>query len=597
MGPGAATVGRVGGAYHDEPNLNAAWARLLIETCVAQGVTYFVISPGSRSTPLVRAVIADNRTEAVLWLDERGAGFHALGHARATGRPAAVITTSGTAVANLLPAAVEATADGVPLLLLTADRPPELVDVGASQAVRQPGLFGDHVRLALDLPTPDASVPLRHGAYLLAQALATARCAPRGAVHVNVRLREPLTPVREAFPEGALAGLDGEAPAPHRTPSHVIPRGPALGRERSRIASRWLDQAKGLVVAAGPCPADVVGLAERLGWPLLADLRSGHRLGRDRDVHCPHIDRMLGSVWQPEVVLQLGSRPLSKRYAQWLQGTPGVGLLVADDQLLQADPAARAVEHIVAAPERVVDELLAHFLEEGADDRRPPTATIERDRAIEEAIQDTLDRPVDEPLVEPQVARWISEHVDGAHALFVSNSLPVRMLQGFARRDGPEVPVGLNRGASGIDGIVSSAAGFAAGADRPTTVLLGDQAFLHDLNALAGLLRGGGPPLTLVILNNGGGGIFHTLPVAAWPDLLTPWLDARHDLDFESVCNGFGLAYRRVGTEHELAQCYEEAAQAGDHAVIEVMTSMDATRAALREVDAAVRLVLEDTDA
>lgn len=585
-------MGSVGAPYRDEPNLNAAWARLVIETCVAQGVGVFVVAPGSRSTPLVRAILADEHAEAVLWLDERGAAFHALGHARATGRPAAVVTTSGTAVANLLPAAVEATADGVPLLLLTADRPAELVDVGANQAIRQAGLFGEHVRHAVDLPPPDPTAPLRRGASHVARALALARMAPRGAVHVNVRLREPLAPTRVAFPAEAVSDLDADRPAPWRSATHLLPRGAALGRDRARLFSRWLDGAHGVVVAAGPCPADVGALAERLGWPLLADLRSGHRLGRDRDVFCPHLDRLLGTAARPDVVLQLGGRPTSKRYGQWLDEAAGARVVVVDDQLAWADPSGRTVEHVLAPPERVVDELLAHALEEGLDERRPPAAVVELDRAIDTAIDETLDLAPDDPLVEPAVARWLSARIDPAHALFVSNSLPVRMLQAFARRDGPEVPVGLNRGASGIDGIVSTAAGFAAGADRPTTVLLGDQALLHDLNALAGLARGGGPPLTLLVVNNGGGGIFHTLPVATHADLVTPWLDARHDLDFESVCHGFGLPYRRVSTPEELEGCYEEAAQAGEHAVLEVSTSIEATVEALGELEGAIRRVV-----
>ncbi len=585
----------MGAAYRDEPNLNAAWARLLVATCVAQGVTRFVVSPGSRSAPLVSAILAEPRAHAVLWLDERGGAFHALGHARATGQPAAVVTTSGTAVANLLPAAVEATADGVPLLLLTADRPIEAIDVGANQAIRQAGIFGEHVRHGIDLPPPDSSTPLRHGAVHVARALAIAKQAPRGAVHVNVRLREPLAPVRVPFPPEAVADIDLDRPAPHRALAHLVPRGMALGRERARLFGRRLVGASGAILAAGPCSADVLDLAERLGWPLYADLRSGHRLGRDRDAHCPHLDRILGPAFSPEVVLQLGARPVSKRWATWIERNPSAHLVVVDDQLAWADPTGRAVEHVLAAPERVVDELLAHTLEEGLDSHPLPARIVGLDRAIDAAIDEVLDARLDDAIVEPAIARRLSATIAPDHALFVSNSLPVRMLQDVARRNGPDVPVGSNRGASGIDGILSTAAGFAAGLDRPTTVLVGDQAFLHDLNALAGLVRGDGPPLTIVVVNNGGGGIFHTLPVAAFGDLVTPWLDARHDLDFESVCHGFGIACRRVTTFEDLAATYEEATQVGEHAVIEANAPIDATLEALAEIEGAVRRVLGES--
>lgn len=578
----------------DEPNLNAVWARLLVETAAAHGIRQWFVAPGSRSSPLVRAVVECPSCEAVLWLDERGAAYAAVGHARATGVAAAVLTTSGTAVANLLPAAVEAASDGVPLLLVTADRPPELVDSSANQAIRQTALLAPATRWSVDVQPSDDRLAARYLVDAIAQATLRTVGFPPGPVHVNVRMREPLAPSNEPWSIDALEGLERWDDTPEGRRRREAPEAPGLHKGLPVLGARLLREPHGLVVAAGPCASDVAGLARALGWPLWADLRSGHRLGLDDEVHLPHVDRLLGRGFSPRTVLQVGTRPTSKRYLAWLERVPEVELHVLNGSHEGGDPTHRAGREWSVDPARAVDELRSWVELEAGVPRPIDPLLVRADRAVEATLTRHFNRGEADPIEEPALAHWLSTTIPHGHALAIGNSLAVRFMQSFSRRDGAAAPVALNRGASGIDGLVSTALGYAIGADRPTTLLLGDQSFLHDLNALASLAAAEGPPLVTIVVNNGGGGIFHLLPIGEHPLLVTPWMDAAHDFDFEGVVQGFGIAYRRVTTFGELAAAYGEAVDAGADAVIEAATTIESTLSALTAIDESLRDAIDE---
>jgi 2-succinyl-5-enolpyruvyl-6-hydroxy-3-cyclohexene-1-carboxylate synthase len=596
------------------PSLNRLWADLLVEELVRQGVGLFVLAPGSRSTPLASAVAARPETPHLVHFDERGGAFAALGWARATGRPACWITTSGTAVANGLPAVVEAAVDGVPLLCLTADRPPELRQTGANQTIEQPGIFGGYVRWGFDLPAPSPEIPPAFVLSTAAQAVHRALGPPAGPVHLNAMFREPLAPDPDGrdLPELPARWREGEAPfTQYLRPASVEAH--ALGA----LADRLGGVERGLVVA-GRLATRAEGeaalrLADALGWPLLPDVGSQVRLGTDHPAACPYFDLALASPafrqrHAPEAVVYLGGRATSKRLASLLAEARPDPLVVVRNDPHRFDP-DHGVTHRVEAEVGAV----CHALRGRLAPRAPgPWAAAWREAS--EAAGAAVDArlagasPLDPslphsptpplPVSEPGVARALSRLLPEGSGLVLAASMPVRDADAFAAPDGPPALVASNRGASGIDGTVATAAGLARGLGRGVTLLVGDLALLHDLNSLALLRDPAQPPVTLVAVNNDGGGIFHFLPIARHAEVFEPFVATPHGMGFEDAARMFGLAYARPETAGDFEATYAEASASGRSALIEVRTERRANHALhaalLAEASAAVEQALSE---
>ncbi len=557
--------------------LNTLWGRLLVEELARCGVSFVCVSPGSRSTPLTAAVAGCGRLESAVWLDERGAAFHALGRARATGRPAALICTSGTAVANYLPAMIEASQDFVPLVVVTADRPPELIDAGANQAIMQPGIFGDYPRWSFTLPAPDADVSGRLVLSTVDQALHRALGPPAGPVHVNCMFREPLEPTgAEPWPDDIpRRWREGSGPLTAYARPEATPDTGSL----ERIAATVAASRRGLLVIGSlPKQRDreaAMALAERLGWPVAADIRSGLRLGPGPANRVPCLDQILlsgnvRSAFAPDVVLHLGGQPVSKRIAQALAALPDAAVISVREHPFRDDPEHRVAIRVQSDIGRFC-ELLVGRIEPGA--ATAAGAWGARLRELSERTDAGIAAFVTEaPFGEITAARIVSREIPAGHGLFLGNSMPIRDMEMFADTGGAAIPVAANRGASGIDGVVSTAAGFACGLGRPATLMIGDLSLLHDLTALIHL-RALPQPLVIVLLNNRGGGIFHFLPIARRPDLLDPWFTAPHDVDFAGVQSLFGIPCHRPSTAVEFTAVYREACASGLPAIIEVRTN------------------------
>ena len=576
---------------------NTLWGRLLVEELARCGVSFACISPGSRSTPLTAAVAAGGRLESTLWLDERGAAFHALGRARATGRPAALICTSGTAVANYLPAVIEAAQDGVPLIVVTADRPPELIDAGANQAILQPGIFGGYVRWSFSLPAPDASVSGRLVLSTVDQAVHRALGPPAGPVHVNCRFCEPLEPAGDEpwFDDIPRRWREGSAPLTRYARPEVAPDAASL----AAIAATLAAARRGLLVIgglAGQRDRDAAALlADQLGWPVAADVRSGLRLGTGPADHVPLVDQILLSpqvraAFTPDVVLHLGRQPISKRLAQALAALPDATLISVQSHPFRDDPGHRValrlqadIAHCCELLKPRIDALVTHV--SGGWGVRLREQSERADACIAAFVER-------EPFGEIAAARIVAREIPAGHALFLGNSMPIRDMEMFAGADGPRVPVAANRGASGIDGVVATAAGFACGSGRPTTLVIGDLSLLHDLTALLHL-RSLAQPLVIVLLNNGGGGIFHFLPIARRPDLLDPWFTAPQDVDFGGIPGLFSIPCHRPATAAAFAVAYREACASGAPAIIEVRTDRAENLAAHRALGDEIVATLE----
>ena len=573
----------------DGRGTNSHWAQLMVEELSRCGCRYFVISPGSRSTPLVVAAARHPGVAAHVCIEERGAAFHAVGYARATGTPAVLICTSGTALANYLPAVVEAAQDQVPLLVLSADRPPELHDTGANQTILQRGMFGQYARWSTELPVPAPGIDPRMVLTTIDQAVFRCLADPAGPVHVNVPFGEPLEPgpVPEPPLDGAASRrwLASEEPfTTYRPTADAIPVG--------ELASLMAQTTRGLLVAGGMARgagAAVEALADHLGWPLLGDAASGARGTRGVQLllQSPAGRRIL----RPDTVLQFGSHVVAKHYLTLLrEAAPRLAQVAPGPRRL--DPSHLAALRIAADPGRVARALT----EQGAP--RVLRAYLgkvgQAGARAAAAVDEWVDRHTG--LTEPVVARLTAAAAAGPPpaGLFSASSMPIRDLDTFATPLPAGVSVAANRGASGIDGAVASAAGFAAGLRRPVIALLGDLSLLHDLASLSqlGASRHG---LVIVVINNRGGGIFSLLPLAQLEEtgfdaLFERYFATPHEIGFESVAAGFALHYGRPETpahlEHQLAAAVARAA-GGSTSLLEVATDRRANAAIHRELSRA----------
>jgi 2-succinyl-5-enolpyruvyl-6-hydroxy-3-cyclohexene-1-carboxylate synthase len=557
----------------DTPRANRLWAYLIVEELLRCGVCFFCVAPGSRSTPLVAALAANEKARTLIHFDERGTAFAALGHARATGRPAAWITTSGTAVANGLPAVVEAATDGVPMILLTADRPPELRQTGANQTIDQPDIFGDYVRWRFDLPAPDPDIDPAMVLTTVDQSVYRAGRTPRGPVHLNLMFREPF--LSDPEDEGALSGPASWEQSDEPYTSYAATK-PAV--DEMEIHSLWetlRPVKRGLVVAGRLASRKqgeaVLRLADALGWPLLPDMGSQIRLSADSKGFVAHYDALLAGDsfaqrHEPEAVVHVGGRALSKRLEQFLARSRPAPYVVVRENPFRLDPTHR-VTHSV---EVNILDFCAALVQAATEDL--PAMDSHWMAGWREASE-KVDRHLDEVSLgepsEPFVARSVSQNIPGDHGLVVASSMPVRDLDTYATAGGAPVPVAANRGASGIDGTVATAAGFARGLGRPVTLLIGDLALLHDLNSLA-MLRD--VHVVVVVLNNDGGGIFSFLPVARHEKLFEPYFGTPQGVGFEPAAEMFGLGYERPATAEAFVEAYGSACTRGISTLIEVKT-------------------------
>jgi 2-succinyl-5-enolpyruvyl-6-hydroxy-3-cyclohexene-1-carboxylate synthase len=559
------------------------------------GVRELCVAPGSRSTPLVMAAAREEALRVRVFLDERSAAFFALGVGKGSGVPAAVVTTSGTAVANLLPAVVEAGQSETPLLLLTADRPHHLRDSDANQAIPQPGIFGGFTRATWDLPQPRVdAASLRHLRAVADRAVAASLGAPGGPVHLNLPFRKPLEPSEERSDvppdledEDAVA-LRGRGSQPLvRIPRR---RGSAPGEELERLVELIESADRPVLVAGVVSEPDRVGpavtrFAAASGMPLLTDPLSGARLGPSYgSARITSHDLFLRSLevrefLRPDLILRVGAAPTSASTLGWMDEARDAPQVVVDDGGRWKDHQNTASLYLNSDISGTLEALLGAV--------GPPASFRwrhrweEADRAASAAAEGAPG-----PWHEGQVAAAVVRRVTPAHALFVSSSMPIRDVDAFgAPREAGPVIFG-NRGASGIDGIVSTAAGVAAGTGRRTVVLLGDLAFLHDANGLLAV-REDDVELVFVLVNNDGGGIFHMLPIREHDPPFTELFATPHGLDLSHLADLHRLPHTRVESGEELEQALTAGLADSGSRVIEVRTDREENRLGHRAAVAA----------
>ncbi|HEX3173731.1 MAG TPA: 2-succinyl-5-enolpyruvyl-6-hydroxy-3-cyclohexene-1-carboxylic-acid synthase [Solirubrobacterales bacterium] len=544
----------------DPTNANTALASAFVEELARCGVHHAVLSPGSRSTPLAVALWRQPEIEVRVIVDERSAAFFALGAAQASGVPVAMLCTSGTAAANLHPAICEADHSAVPLIALTADRPPELRGIGAGQTIDQLKLYGDSVRWFCEVGTHAADDKgLLHYRATACRAFAAARGEPRpGPVHLNLPWREPLAPVPvegsvTAGDRLALTGRDGR-PLTAVTPIDMEPSQFLLDEVAGHIAEAEI----GVIVAGRQLDPELreplAHLAQAAGYPILAEPTSQLRCGpHDRSHVVTAYDLLLRDERfredaSPDLMLRFGEMPTSKPLRSWLAES-GADQIVVDPLGDWNEPSRHAAALLRADP----TELAAGWAARLGEDRPPPAMWLESDRAAREAIEAEL-AAVDAP-TEPGLQLALgAAHRDG-DLVYTASSMPIRDQEAFLPSGEADTTFLCNRGANGIDGLVSSGIGAAHASGRPTTIVTGDLGLLHDVGGLAAL-REVETPVRIVVIDNDGGGIFHFLPQeqSLSGEEFEALLGTPRGVSVARAADLFGLPHRQVA---DLAQLPE----------------------------------------
>ncbi|MHA1001350.1 MULTISPECIES: 2-succinyl-5-enolpyruvyl-6-hydroxy-3-cyclohexene-1-carboxylic-acid synthase [Leclercia] len=534
-------------------SFNRRWATVILEALTRHGVRHICIAPGSRSTPLTLAAADNPAFIHHTHFDERGLGHLALGLAKASREPVAVIVTSGTAVANLYPALIEAGLTGEKLILLTADRPPELIDCGANQAIRQQAMFATHPTQTLSLPRPTRDIPARWLVSTVDNAVGSLR---QGALHINCPFAEPL------YGEMDNADLDWQqALGDWWQSDKPWLRAPAeLVSPKQRDWFFWR-QKRGVIVAGRMSAAEgkrVAEWAQTLGWPLIGDVLS--QTGQP----LPCADLWLGNaravteLQQAQIVVQLGSSLTGKRLLQWQATCEPEEYWLVENREGRLDPAHHRGRRLVSG--------VAEWLDLHPAEKRKPWAT-----AIPELSRQAwaLVEQHSEQFGEAQLAHRIRHCLPEQGQLFVGNSLVVRLIDAFSRLPAG-YPVYSNRGASGIDGLISTAAGVQRATAKATLAIVGDLSALYDLNALA-LLRQASAPFVLLVVNNNGGQIFSLLPTP--PREREQFYLMPQNINFEHAAAMFSLKYQRPQSWAELDMALNSAWSKPGATLIEVIVN------------------------
>ncbi|MCE9680124.1 2-succinyl-5-enolpyruvyl-6-hydroxy-3-cyclohexene-1-carboxylic-acid synthase [Shewanella sp. AS1] len=543
--------------------LNLLWGSLILEELARLGVQHVCMAPGSRSTPLTLAAAKQSKLKQHLHFDERGLGFLALGLAKASRAPVAIITTSGTAVANLYPAVVEAWLTQVPLIILSGDRPPELLDCGANQAIVQPAIFANYAT-QLNLPTPDLAI----APEALLTSLDAAVSNQTQPVHINCMYREPLYP--SAISSDFSDYLRSLGNWQHNTtPYNQYAKGDINNAPSQDALARFV-HGKGVIVvgtlAPEENPQEIIELAQKLGWPVLTDAQSQLR---QHGAAINNIDQLLlkpkakALLQEAQKVLFFGGRLLSKRLISYLAEQKWKAYWQVLPNQRRLDPSHSAKQVWLSD--------VSHFASQPwprSSEANWATELIEQN----ERLATLFERQIDQgEFGEAQVIRAIAYQAKGQ--LFIGNSLPVRLYDMFAPITPASANIYTNRGASGIDGLLASACGLAAHNAEATTLVIGDISQLHDLNSLAIAARVKSP-MVIVILNNDGGNIFNLLPV---PDekLRSDYYRLSHGLEFGYAAAMFGITYNRIEDIVSFNEIYRDALAFDGPSVIEVCVAQD----------------------
>jgi len=555
------------------PNRNTMWASVFVDELARSGLEAVCIAPGSRSTPLTLAFYNHPGVKVFSHLDERSAAFFALGHALGTGKPVALVCTSGTAAANFFPAVIEAYQAEVPLLLLTADRSHELRHSGANQTIDQVKLYGDYALWAVDMSLPEPNPPavaIRNLRTTAARAYATANGLRKGPVHINFPFRKPLEPTE-------VESDSGEIP-----PGAEARDGAFTTFSRGRISPpvdvvQWVqllinEHEKGIIVCGPRCPTEafpraVQNLSEQSGYPIFAGALSGLRFTEGVISSYETFLKAPSIIEPPEVFIRFGKVPTSKWLNAYLAASHNATIIHVAESGVWADD-SHVVTHFVQADEALFCEAVTSGL---TDDRG--TGWAERISEVSDAAQQTILAELD---TQPFDAAFVYDALNLTpedSTILAGNSLPIRHVDQIGVGIAKNLTVYANRGASGIDGNTSTALGLgAANPDKPLVLITGDITFYHDMNGLLAVKRLG-IPITIVLLNNGGGGIFTRLPIREFEPGFTDMFLTPHNLGFSHAAALYGLDYVITSDRQTFRTAFRDSVNNRTSTIIEVQTN------------------------
>ncbi|MCP1492831.1 2-succinyl-5-enolpyruvyl-6-hydroxy-3-cyclohexene-1-carboxylate synthase [Peribacillus frigoritolerans] len=549
-----------------------AYAASFVDELAQNEVKHVVVSPGSRSTPLALLLVEHPDIEIHINVDERSAAFFALGLAKALKEPVGLLCTSGTAAANYYPAVIEAFYSRVPLIVLTADRPHELRDVGAPQAIDQIHLYGRHVKWFVEMALPENTEGMmRYARTVGARAVATAAAEPAGPVHLNFPLREPLIPDLEEAKKYRQN---------KRTPAVLIDSGErSLSASQVEAVATTLLKARQGIIVCGELPHPemkeaIVALAKKLAFPVLADPLSQLRSGsHDKAVIIDAYDTFLRdetakAAFRPEVILRFGAMPVSKPLLLFMKKQKQAITLVVDGGAGWREPAGLAT-NMIYSEEKDFCLRIAESITSSPDDE-----WLRLWQTVNGATKDALASVRDEAeLSEGKLFALLADMMPLESTLFVGNSMPIRDLDTFFLNNEKGIQTIANRGANGIDGVVSTALGVST-VSKNTVLAIGDLSFFHDMNGLlAAKLQK--QSITILLVNNDGGGIFSFLPQANEREHFETLFGTPHGLDFSHTAQLYGGKYNKVQNWDEFEKVFKESFEIQGLKIIEVPTERE----------------------
>lgn len=520
---------------------NDVWAKALIDQLIEQKVTTFFIAPGSRSTPLTLAVAANPLAKSYVHFDERGLGFFALGYAKATNLPCAIIVTSGSALGNLYPAVIEASENKIPLILLTADRAFEDQYCGSNQTIDQNDFFSSFVRWKINLPCPENSLSMDYLQSTIAYSVYSSIKNPKGPVHLNCLFRKPLF-------------ID--YPPPHSLSSPLLfslPLLKAKDNDLNELLQKLIKAKNGVIVLGNlPFKTDLLplfSLASSLGFPIFADPLSNPFSFSERENLIYSYPLILKTTkdLQPDLVIQFGDRLVSDVILDWIKQTQPKDYILIVDHSTHYNPIHKINYRIESDIPELCKFLLFNITPKG------PSELFLLLKFYDAQIQNFLSPFFEEQdhLTEGEIVHYLSQEIEENSSIFFANSMPIRNALNFFH---PPLKINLfaNRGASGIDGNIATTYGISQALNQKTYGIIGDQALLHDLNSLA-LIHKSTTPIHLIIFNNQGGGIFSTLPIASQKEQFEKFFQAKHEFNFEQIAKQFGIHYENIVSKKEIS--------------------------------------------
>ena len=553
-------------------NLSNLWSSIIIDELVKSNVLDFYISPGMRSAPLVNSLLQLKNVNLYLGIDERAQPYRAIGNSKATGRTSALICTSGTALANYLPAIIEAKKSAIPLIVLSADRPVELSTTDANQTIDQTKFYSQHVMSDASLGAPTEQIDPAVIRNTINHLLFRSMYPNKGPVHLNIPLRGPLGQEKEdiskSYIDKCRLGFTRENHTKYHSPIQ------ALSSEIVNEVSDLINTTeKGiLVIGSLPnsiCKKSIKEFIKNLNWPMHLDVSSSLKYDyslEDNIIptfdHPEVFEKLSENV--PRTIIHLGGRTTSKNYYRFLEENEEINLVSVNWSENKEDPSQLTNIRIVSH----VDQ----FCEQLKDLIKTKTESFKIDWT--DFVKRKINIIEDSPLCYPVISKKIIENIKENSSLYISNSTIVRSFDNYISLNSRKnIDIFTNRGVSGIEGLIASAVGSSEGTSTHTTLLIGDISFIHDMNSLQ-LLKESKSSVAVILINNGGGGIFTLLPIAENKELL-PFLTTPHELKFKDTASTFGINYKKVQTPKGFEEAYRDSETKKEKIIIEVIVDND----------------------